>query len=123
MSLLPDAEAAELAAEVTALRASASTWVAENGPAAVAERATLAKFGDWRGAPLTPVQRARIRAYFGAVLRRSVIHTRDGSADAARRRLLRASIEADLLQAGWSAERALEEALRLTGGGSASSAA
>jgi hypothetical protein len=59
-----------------------------------------------------------VEAYFAAVVRRSVMDAHDARGRSARRRLVFATIEADLLEAGWSAQRAAAEAARVAGEGS-----
>ena len=81
-----------------------------------ATRVTAARFRSWTGLALSDAQRMRARAYFGAVLRRRIIGGRDAAASSTRRRLVEASIQADLRAAGWDPERAAQEARRITGG-------
>lgn len=65
--------------------------------------------------PLSPSDARRVEAYFTAVLRRRILSARDPVAIRARQRLVAASIEADLLQAGWTRLRARAEANRILG--------
>lgn len=100
------------------VRALVAEWRTRMGDGAhvdAAARATVARFGSWGSRALGPAERARVSAYFAAVLRRRILRMSDGAAVAARRRLVSASIEADLLEAGWSPQLAAAEARRITG--------
>lgn len=85
------------------------------GLAREATRVTTSRFRGWQGRPLDARERRRVSAYFEAVVRRRVITQRDEESIRARRALVLASIEADLVTAGWTRARAAEEALRVTG--------
>jgi hypothetical protein len=85
------------------------------GLAGAATRVTASRFHAWRGRPLDTRERRRVTAYFEAVVRRRVITQRDEESTCARRALVLASIQADLVTAGWTRARAAEEALRVTG--------
>lgn len=96
----------------------AQRWSALSGEGdhlTIAAGATRRRFAEWSSRPLGAREQARVAAYFGAVARRSMLRTREPSAIFARRRLVAASIRADLLDAGWSAERATAEVLRMMG--------
>lgn len=80
-----------------------------------ARRIVLSRFHGWSGRPLSKAESDRVAAYFGGVVRRSLTRPGDRQAAEARRTLVRASIEADLREAGWSRERAAAEALRVCG--------
>lgn len=80
-----------------------------------ARRATARRFESIGERPLTTAERRRVRDYFNAVMRRALLASRDADAIPLRRRLVAASIEADLVDAGWSPERARAEALRVVG--------
>jgi hypothetical protein len=81
-----------------------------------AVRATGARFSVWGPRALSSSEQARVAAYFGAVVRRATMRASDSEGLAARKRLVAATIEADLVRAGWDAERAAAEAVRATGG-------
>ena len=85
------------------------------GIIARAERATAARFSGWRGTPLDETGTRRVRAYFEAIIRRGVMTATDEGSRALYRRLVAASIEADLRSAGWDRSRAAAEALRTVG--------
>lgn len=94
-------------------------WVRRlgDGPhVAVAARATSARFSGWGSRELTSREQARVAGYFGGVVRRATMRANDAEGLRARQRLVAATIEADLLSAGWNAERAAAEAVRATGG-------
>jgi len=94
-------------------------WVCRlgDGPhVVVAARATSARFSGWGSRELTPREQARVAEYFGGVVRRATMRANDAEGLRARKRLVAATIEADLLSAGWNAERAAAEAVRATGG-------
>jgi len=80
-----------------------------------AVRASALRFSAWDGRELAGDRQARVRAYFEAVIRRRVLSRSDAVSVSARRRLVAASIEEDLVGAGWSRARAREEALRVLG--------
>lgn len=80
-----------------------------------AVQASAFRFSAWDGRELAGDRQARVRAYFEAVIRRRVLSRRDAVSVSARRRLVAASIEEDLVGAGWSRARAREEALRVLG--------
>jgi len=80
-----------------------------------ARRATARRFASIGARPLTTAERRRVRDYFNAVMRRALLASRDADAIPLRRRLVAASIEADLVDAGWSREKARAEALRAVG--------
>ncbi|MBN2846924.1 MAG: hypothetical protein JXP72_00535 [Coriobacteriia bacterium] len=88
-----------------------------------AVQASAFRFNAWDGRELAGDRQARVRAYFEAVIRRRVLSRRDAVSVSARRRLVAASIEADLVGAGWSRVRAREEALRVLGVGDDSAGA
>ena len=80
-----------------------------------AVQASAFRFSAWDGRELAGDRQARVRAYFEAVIRRRVLSRRDAVSVSARRRLVAASIDEDLVGAGWSRARAREEALRVLG--------
>lgn len=97
----------------------ASRWAREFGDGPhlmVAAQATTARFSEWRSRVLARRERDRINAYFGAVARRALMREGGSGARDARRRLLEASIAADLRAGGWDAERAAMEARLVTTG-------
>lgn len=101
-----------------ALSAVSGRWSARLGDGAhlvVAAEATCRRFAGWKGRELTERERARVSAYYGAVARRAALRARDRNGVAARRRLVAATIEADLLEAGWPIEQASAEVLRVMG--------
>ena len=115
LSLLATAGSRTLEEELVALVRAAPG--ADECIRAEAARTTAARFRSWRGAALGPSERARVHAYYRAVVRRRVLDGRDAVAQEARQRLVAASIEADLRAAGWNPERAAAEAQRITGYG------
>jgi hypothetical protein len=80
-----------------------------------AVQVTSDKFALLDGEPLSCAAVRRIDAYFMAVLRRRILSSLDPAAGRARRRLVVASIEADLLEAGWTRVSARAEAYRAVG--------
>lgn len=103
-----------------ALSAEARRWSAllgEGDHLSAAVRATRRRFQEWGTRPLSGRECQRLAAYFGAVIRKATMRTRRPAGAYARRRLVAATIEADLRSAGWSAERASAEAFRVTGEG------
>lgn len=80
-----------------------------------ARSATSRHFASLGTRPLTAGECRRVRDYYNAVMRRAVLASRDADAIPLRRRLVVASIEADLVAAGWSRERARAEASRAVG--------
>lgn len=80
-----------------------------------ARRVTMARFGSWGGRTLDTGERRRVEAYFNAVIRRRIMKAPDPAARSARKRLMTVAIVNDLREAGWSAARAEEEAMRVTG--------
>lgn len=80
-----------------------------------AVRATTARFGGVPDAGSGSTQRRRMRSYFEAVIRRSIMTATDAESRVLFQRLVTASIEADLRSAGWSRSRSTEEARRTLG--------
>lgn len=80
-----------------------------------ASRATLRRFDEWGVRSLNKREQARIASYFGAVVRKATMRARGPAVAFARERLLAATIEADLLDAGWSTERVSAEVRRVLG--------
>ena len=80
-----------------------------------ARDAVVARFRSVSRDGLDDELRARVRAYYHAVVRRRVLGGRGTDAAEARRRLVRRSIEDDLVSAGWDRRRAAAEAARVTG--------
>jgi len=115
LTLLPETCERTLAAEIDRLCANADVRALGTSDIRAASSATRMRFESWRGKTLKAEERARVRAYFSAVLRRRMLSSHEPSSVAARRRLVVASIEADLRAGGWSSGRAAQEALRLTG--------
>lgn len=115
LTLIPDASTSTLVREVDRLCAEAHAKALAEVDIRAAARTTGSRFESWSGRGLDAAERARVRAYFLAVLRRRMLSSSDPSAIAGRQRLVTASIEADLRAGGWSACRAAREALRLTG--------
>jgi len=121
LSLLAETGVRTLDDELAALiRASSGTCDAAHADEAA--RVTAVRFLSWETLALGDAECRRVREYFRAVLRRRILGGRDAAASNARRRLVAASIEADLRAAGWHAERAAEEARRITGHGRGSEA-
>lgn len=113
---LGESEASCTLAEVVVLLARRwSDMLGEGDHLAIAARATRRRFAEWSARPLSHREQARIASYFSAVVRKSTMRTREPGAVFARRRLVAATIKADLLDAGWSAERASAEVLRVMG--------
>lgn len=81
-----------------------------------AARATSVRFSEWQERALTHRERERVSAYFSAVARRALMRENETGARRARRRLVEASIAADLRAAGWDARRAAAEARLATAG-------
>lgn len=92
-----------------------SATLGDGGHIATAASATRRRFAEWGDRPLSERERARITSYFGAVVRRTAMRMRAPADALVRQRLLAATIKADLLDAGWSAERASAEVLRMMG--------
>ena len=115
LSLLADAGSRTLEEELAALVGAAPDT--HERIHVEAARTTAARFRSWTGVTLGPSERARVRAYYRAVVRRRVCDGRDAAAQQARQRLVTASIAADLRAAGWHPERAAAEAQRITGYG------
>jgi len=115
LTLIPEVGERTLAGEIDRLCADAHARALGASDIRAASSATRARFESWFGRDLEAGERARVRSYFSAVLRRRVLTSHEPSTVAARRRLVAASIEADLRAGGWSDRRAAQEALRLTG--------
>lgn len=115
LSLLAEESQCTLSDELRACAAEAGLRTADAAWIDEAVRATSVRFRSWARSPLGTPERARVRAYFHAVLRRRILTGRDEAARTARRRLLAHSIEADLVAAGWDRERAECEARRILG--------
>lgn len=81
-----------------------------------AAQATRRRFADWGERPLTRHEQSRVEAYFGAVVRGQTMRSREPDGAEARRCLVARALKEDLLEAGWSADRAAAEVLRVTGG-------
>lgn len=97
----------------------ASGWadaLGEGGHLTIASRATDARFAEWGSRTLNRRERERVAAYFAAVVRRALMRGSEAGTRQARRRLVEASIVADLLAAGWDMERAADEARMVTAG-------
>lgn len=88
-----------------------------------ASRVTNARFAEWGFRKLSRRERERVDAYFSAVVRRTLMRGSEAGASQARRRLVEASIVADLRAAGWDIERAAAEARMVTAGGARGTAA
>ncbi|MRS12903.1 MAG: hypothetical protein EG823_07505 [Actinobacteria bacterium] len=104
-----------LARRIDAVRGEWAHALGDSDHLAAAALVTAERFADWGTRALDHRETARVTAYFGAVARRRISRGRDCAASAARRRLAAASIEADLVSAGWTAARAVAEARRVTG--------
>lgn len=115
LTLLPEVGERTLAHEIDHLCADAHARALGVSDIRAASSATRKRFESWSGRVLEAGERQRVRAYFSAVLRRRVLTSHEPSTIAVRRRLVAASIEADLRAGGWSERRAAQEALRLTG--------
>lgn len=115
LSLLETSRGVTLSQEVTRLAARATRNLGAGHHATEAARIARAKFASWGSRDLEPADVRRVHAYFEAVLRRRIVHQNDPAAQDARKRLLAATIEADLKGAGWDAHRARAEAERLAG--------
>lgn len=123
LTLVGDEQCGTLTESVSAL---ARCWTAQLGGGqhvSAAIRATRLRFGEWGSRRLTARERRRLAAYFGAVVRAAAMRERSPGGALARRRLVAAAIEADLMGAGWSAERASAEARRVLGRDAAEGAA
>lgn len=105
-----------LSDEVTALTCRWAREFGEGSHLTIAARATDARFAGWGARTLTRRERERVGAYFNAVVRRALMREHESGARSARRRLVEASIVADLCAAGWEAARAAEEARMVTAG-------
>lgn len=103
---------------LTSLRRDWTRSLGDGGHIGTAVSATKECFVGWGRRELNLRERRRVEAYFGAVVRRAVSRSGDEPAREARRRLIAASIEADLRDAGWAADRASAEAARVTSGDS-----
>lgn len=101
---------------LTMLRRDWTRTLGEGAHVSTAFSATEACFAGWGGRDLDSRERRRVEAYFSAVVRRAVSRSGDAQVREARRRLLAASIEADLRDAGWEAGKASAEAARVTSG-------
>lgn len=88
-----------------------------------AHSATARRFRVWSNRPLDESEARRVEAYFNAVMRKHVMRSSDPGCQRARRRLVAASIEADLTEAGWRPDAARREALRTAGFGAVGGAA
>lgn len=100
------------------VRTAEARWTAACGCGAhitEASAATSRRFSAWSGRGLAAHECSRIDAYYAAVVRRTLFRIPPEDALRARRRLVAATIKADLIQAGWSAERAADEAARAAG--------
>lgn len=121
---LPDCEVTgTLSDEVEALVARWTRALGEGSHLAIASHATNARFAEWGHRALTRRERERVGAYFGAVVRRALMRGSEAGARQARRRLVEASIVADLRAAGWGVERAVDEARAVTAGSARGTAA
>jgi hypothetical protein len=113
----PDCESAGALSDV--IESISCRWAHEFGQGShltAASRATCARFSQWGSRALTDLERARVSAYFSAVVRRALTRENEAGARQARRRLVEASIVADLCAGGWTMERAVEEARSVTAG-------
>ena len=115
LSLIDDRPEVTLSSRVETLRSRGVRSVGDGHHPAEAARITLRRFASLRNCGLTQAEMRRVDAYYNAVLRRRVLMSRDVSVAGARRRLVAASIEADLVAAGWSVRRARAEASRAIG--------
>ena len=115
LSLIEEQPGITLASRVGALRVRAARWVGDSRHADEAAHVTLRRFAGFAGGALAPAEIRRVEAYYSAVLRRRILTSRDESSVGARQRLVAASIEADLISAGWSSRRARAEASRVLG--------
>lgn len=115
LSLLSEACAIDLEGHLARLSARARVRGVAVAPIASAERATGTHFRNWSGRPLSRAEMARAQAYFEAVVRRTIMMSNDDESRALYRRLVAASIEADLVAGGWDRARAAEEARRTVG--------
>lgn len=104
-----------LAEAVSTLARRWSAVLGEGDHLATAARATRRRFAEWGDRPLGSREEARIASYYSAVVRKATMRTREPGAVFARRRLVAAAIRADLLDAGWTVERAAAEVLRVMG--------
>lgn len=115
LSLIDDRPEVTLSSRVETLRSCGARSIGDGSHAAEAARITLRRFALLPNCRLTCAEVRRVDAYYNAVLRRRVLMSRDASVAGARRRLVAASIEADLVAAGWSVRRARAEASRAVG--------
>ena len=115
LSLLQEPDTIVFENHLAGLVVRARTRGVAPGIVARAERATASHFSGWRGTPLDEAATRRVRAYFEAIIRRGVMTATDEGSRTLYRRLVAASIEADLRTAGWDRSRAAEEALRTLG--------
>ena len=115
LSLIDDRPEVTLSSRVETLSSRGVRSIGDVSHAAEAARITLRKFASLPNSRLTRAEVRRVDAYYNAVLRRRVLMSRDVSVAGARRRLVAASIEADLVAVGWSVRRARAEASRAVG--------
>lgn len=115
LSLLPDACTIDLEAHLGTLAARSRARGVADAHIARAERATRVRFRSWHGRPLQRAEVLRSQSYFEAVVRKAIISSKDEGSRALYRRLVAASIEADLIAGGWDRQRAAEEAHRTVG--------
>jgi len=120
LSLIERPAVSSFDAELAALRHQALARGLPRAEVLRAAEATRARFGAQCAGSIMVAQRRRLTAYFEAVIRNRVLTSPERDVAAIRRRLIEASIEADLVSAGWSPGYAAAQARHLTG--SASSA-
>lgn len=114
LTLLEAATSRTVAGQVALLVARWSSRVGDRSLAVEAARVTAHRFAEWGEAELNSREAERIDSYFRAVLRRRVLCAKDPAGARARRRMVVASIAADLTEAGWDERRAVAEARRIT---------
>lgn len=115
LTLVGDETRCTLAHTLTRVARRWSALLGDGEHVTTATRATHRRFSEWSGRPLSGREQARVEAYFNAVVRQATMRRRESCGTTARRRLVAATIEADLAEAGWSAERISAEVLRVTG--------
>jgi len=115
LSLVEAGRDGTLSEEIEDLTRRWAVRLGEGAHLTAAVDATARRFEEWGSRALDRRGRERVAAYYAAVVRRRVVRTRDPEALEARRRLVVASMEADLVDAGWDPLRAADEARRATG--------
>ena len=104
-----------LAEHLEALERRALERLGHPAHGAAAARATMRRFASWGEGPLDARSVSRATAYFDAVLRRLILTSPDEAAARARARMVASSLEADLVEGGWTQVRARAEVERLLG--------